>query len=238
VVLREHVSNAIQVCIRERPAAYEDPEVAAFLAAGKPPPLPRPIFPLEGPSPGVVPNYRPTQQTPAVSLDHGVVLDLPRVLVLRPETPWLVHGAFRLPLVASDVFPPLPPEETTHTDADGDSWIEDWPSDPILESVDEVEAVVAAAEAAPAAVAPVVLILTGPEDPRPTIVRLRVPVWADESDPLAETFTGQFAIDLRRFVPGLPTAQTWFVYAMSRQTWCGPTLSAIVSPEMLANNGR
>ncbi|MCB9761297.1 MAG: hypothetical protein H6739_15755 [Alphaproteobacteria bacterium] len=93
VLLRERISNAVGFRLGGSAEAYEDPEVARFIAARC-----AQMSPLEPEPPAGEPwpRYTPTDDGPAPPEQPGVVLNVPRVALLAEGSTCVLRGAFRL----------------------------------------------------------------------------------------------------------------------------------------------
>ncbi len=88
----------------------------------------------------------------------------------------------------------------------------------------------------PSAVLQIGLVLTGADDPTPIPISLRVPVYGPaEAGALAPGF---FTFDLLSLVTLPKKAQTYFLYAFSRDVMAGPSPFAFVTRAMLPPGAR
>lgn len=207
VIIRDQVSNAVRSSIQDPPQAFEDPEVAKFLASQRAPAgVPKPVQPSPG---NPLPSYARRDDSPPVPDKAGIAFQVPRVLVLQPDASALLRLSLRLPVVRGDHVPPAPP-----------------PADPNAPP----------RPPRPTAILPVHLLMTGSEEPEPLLLTLRVPVWTPV-DPNAEgqEATGHATLDLFQLYKPLREAkpQTFFIYMISGEVFSGPQLMALVDKNQL-----
>jgi hypothetical protein len=212
VLLRDQLSEPVQVEFAAGPSKYEDPEVRKFIEELKlrnlPPPHvvapPLPLASVDAEKRATWPNYDRLPESPPEPEEVGIALSAPRVTLLDEVSSCVVHGTFRLPV--------LPRERVLRRDTSHD---------------------VLAAGAT--AVVPITLVLTGVGHVGPKVARLHVPsmeyIAADADNP---TVTGHFHVELLT-LPGICPLKgtTYFLYAFHGAATAGPVPVAFVTPEML-----
>lgn len=206
VIVRDRVSNEVRSKIQDPPQAYEDPEVARFLASQRQTAgIPRPVHPSPG---DPLPSYGKRPDSPAVPAAPGIAFELPRIVLVQEGASALLRLSLRLPVLRGEHVPPAPPPPP------------DAPPRPPR----------------PTAIVPVHLLLTGSEEPEPLLLTIRVPVWTSLDPALeGQEATGHATLDLFKLYRPLTEAkaQTFFVYALSGEVFQGPVLMALVSKDQL-----
>ncbi len=150
-----------------------------------------------------LPCYQPSADSPELPQKDGVLLKVERVLLLQNGTHWMLHGAFRLPALPQELV--VPHEE----EKDGKQ------------------------SAPPTAVIGIALLIVGADTGQPTLIRLRAPSY-DPVDSKSKTATGYFSMDLLQEAPHLANVpQTYFIYAISGETFAAPVPSALVPESWL-----
>jgi hypothetical protein len=99
VLLRDQISNRIEIKVVPPRIMVDDPEVQKFLEARR---TPRIIPPPPAPSPELVAAPSP----PPVPSDEGVVLSLERVTLIEEGAKALLQGSFRLTVRKDELVPP------------------------------------------------------------------------------------------------------------------------------------
>lgn len=212
VVLFDTASNPVSTEVRA--PEIGDPEVAALVKKSRAAIYAGPVSPQEDKP---LPSYRAVAGSPAVPTEAGVVIDVPRVTVAKPDSQVLVRGSFRLPVLQCElVDPALRPEMDRRWREAGAQG-----SPPVV----------------PTAVVTIHLLLVGNTQSAPELLRLAVPIWAPiKVDNLAnELVTGHFALDLRQHLA--LDAQTYAVWTLAAGQLRGPLFAALVSPDMLPRQG-
>ena len=102
VLLRDQVSERRRVRVEHSPGVYVDPEAERYRRqelerAGPPAPWPPPDDPL--------PHYLRGAGSPPLPDGPGIALDLPRLRVLGRDRRCVLHGSFRLPVLAHHRLP-------------------------------------------------------------------------------------------------------------------------------------
>ena len=213
LLLRERVSNPSAVELGPSMHAYQDPEVAAYLAKRRAaaalepapavwPPLPRlpgAIGRALGGGPDPYPNYRQSPQSPPLPDTVGIALKLDRVVEPPPDRRAVLRGSFRLPVTERErvLFDPQTgvPQDVGVPGA--------------------------------TAVVKIHLVATGAERVGPFVFGLRVPTYdALPVDGPAEA-TGFFNLDLFGLEAMPVRPGSYFFHAFSRDVQVGPVTLGI-----------
>jgi len=208
VIMLDMVSNRLCVSLEKSPSAYEDPEVAKFIAKEKATQNPPGIFPPYRSS-AAFPQYHTVEDAPVIEDPvKGIALAVERVLMIEDNTRCILRGTYRLPISGRDT---VKPANVTYNREAGLVETETQP--------------------APTAIVTITLLITGSEIAAPTLFRLQVPSYENVTeDAGALVASGQFAIDLFN-LPEMPrVAQTLFIYAFSEEVMEGPVLVGLVEP--------
>lgn len=198
LILRESLSDLLDVRLDLAPGAYRDAEVEKHRRDER---AAQPLPPI-APAPGkTLPAYRQVDGAPAVPDAPGVVLSGPRLHLLRSDEPLVLKGSFRLPVLPHLLVQPGARAE------------------PLRAQLKEGEL--------PSALVPVGLVVTGSEVPAPFVARLVLPAFG-KLDGKAPVATGRFAINLDDVGNLRSAARTLFVYAFSGVFRFGPLPIALV----------
>ncbi|MCB9761301.1 MAG: hypothetical protein H6739_15775 [Alphaproteobacteria bacterium] len=230
VIMRDQVSNRVQVRLGRPPDAYRDEAVEAYIAGLLSKMEPRTASPPPG---DPLPSYQPGKKALEVPEEIGLNLSVQRVVVLKEGATCVLRGAFRLRPRPHEIVVSAPAEDATPADeapAEAPAETDDGERDVV---VDDAQGD-AAAGPTPTAVVAITLVITGADRASPTMLRLRVPSFdpIDPEDPEPEV-TGHFALDLLR-QPGLSKLpQTWFIHAFSSAVAAPPVPYALVPLEWL-----
>jgi hypothetical protein len=205
VAMRQFVSNRIQLRLEKSAIAFRDPEVDKFLARQRRTPRPEPIWPPPAVWPAVpaqeLPYYRRMPESPEVPAQPGISLVIQRVISLKPGARAVLRGSFRLPVLERDIIPP----------AAGPQYQYEF------------------GYLRPTAIVPVSLVIAGSDSLGPIHLKLRVPSYSEvEASSKDQAANGFFTIDLLQLEDFVPLAQTYFVYALSGESFTGPVLFALV----------
>lgn len=167
---------------------FQDPEVEKFLAAERAAKNPVAPFPDRASDPRL--TYRQSEASPELPAAAGIALRVDRVVAVTKDTPVLMHGAWRLPVLPEDLVKPANVEYNT---AHG------------LQKADGVPY---------AAVVRIHLLAVGAADGAPKVYALALPV-TEVTEGIA---SGYFSLDITK-LPGFPIAdQTVFFYGFARES--------------------
>jgi hypothetical protein len=203
LILREQVSNRVRVELGETAQAFEDEEVAKFLAAKQAKLAP----PAVSPPPGeLFPTYQKRDDSPPIPDKLGIKLVADRVVVLRPDASCVLRGAFRLAPRPREVVKPAPSPGPAAPQAG-----------PQATAIIGITLLITGAKIPVASL----LRLNVPSyDPIPA---------GAETAPV----TGYFTLDLIALGALGKTPQTSFIYAFSGEVLEGPVPAALISEDML-----
>lgn len=205
LLLRDRVSNRVEVGLGKSVQGYEDPEVARFIARERARRQPLRVWPTEREP---LPSYTARSDSPPVPDEHGINLAVERVIPLRANARCLLRGAYRLTALAEERLDDgarpeglLPPE-------------------------------IGVVRPAPVAIVRISLVLLGADTGTLLVLPMQVPSWELTGE---HEITGHFAFDVFAELPELrnKAAQTWFVYAFSGEHMAGPTPFGLVPLELL-----
>lgn len=223
VLLNGDASNRVRTCVTLGAAAERDPAVVEFLESRRKPEGPiAPILPSRRlpASPDeqareIHPTYRPQEGSPPLPDEPGIAVSVERVILLDQHPSCVLRGSFRLPISKRNIIPHMEPVAPNLTPL------------PLVD-VGDPEAT---------AIVPISLVIVGNLYPGPTIHHLRVPSY-DPVDPKAKesVVTGHFDIDLFTLENLQHLPQTYYIWAFSGEIMAGPSLMAIVTPDMLREN--
>jgi hypothetical protein len=101
VIVRDLVSNRVQIHLGEPASKYKDPEVEKFLKSQKYPP-PAPVSPEPGKP---LPHYQLYGRSPAVPDSQGIALSVDRVIVTRRGNRGELSASFRLAPLPGELVP-------------------------------------------------------------------------------------------------------------------------------------
>jgi hypothetical protein len=98
-ILRERVSNRVEVRLDRSPSAYRDEEVERFLEAKR-----AELEPEVHPEPGrPIPSYEPGEGVPPVPEEPGIRLAADRVTALTKEARCILRGSYRLTVLPQEI---------------------------------------------------------------------------------------------------------------------------------------
>lgn len=204
-IVRDRVSNRVPMKVGQPAAAFNDAEVAKFLAAQRAKLPASTVRPEEGDSA----IYGDAANCPPVPEKEGIALAAERVVVLDNDSKAFVNASFRLPLFVNDVV-----------------------ADP-SKIPDGVKKRVATRGPCTGIVG-ISLLVVGADDSVPRVIRLDVPVFAKiEGTPERPLGVGHFKFDLFSNEQILLSPQTYFIYAFSHEFMAGPIACAIVPESAL-----
>ena len=205
LLLRNFISNRLQVRLEKSQLAYRDPEVEKYLASRLKQPQPLPVWPPPAVWPALpafeLPYYRRLPESPEVPSQPGLALTIDRIVSLKPGARAILRGSFRLPVAARNIIP-----AASHPELQYDFGY-----------------------LRPTAIVPITLVIAGSDFLGPIQLNLRIPSYSEvaPSQP-DQTTNGFFAIDLLQMedMPRVP--QTYFIHALSGEFLTGPVLCAFV----------
>jgi hypothetical protein len=99
LVLRDQVTNTIQVQIIEDPGNYQDPEVIRFIQKHSKPVVNR----REWPRGAASPNPDPEDPFPGRPTEPGIQLNAPRVHLLKGQKPCMLFSSYYVPVSPEDI---------------------------------------------------------------------------------------------------------------------------------------
>lgn len=202
LVLRDQLTDSLEVELGFSPGGYQDPEVEKHRLAER---LRQPL-PLVEPAPalerGSLPAYGKVPGAPKIPDAAGLLLAAPRVLVASSESTVRLEGSFRLP---------VPPHLFVQPGERSSKLAQQFGDGPL-----------------PLALVPILLVITSSKYPAPLVLQLTVPAWEVDDARMA---TGQFALDLDSVTNVRRAGRTFFAYAFSGAQRAGPLPIAVVSEE-------
>jgi hypothetical protein len=101
MILRDKVSDRVQVELVNSPSSYEDPEVKKYLEEQRGARPPRGVSPTPD---GSKLTYRRLDDSPGLPEGNGLVIEADRVVPGKPGQAGYVRGSFRLPVRKTDVY--------------------------------------------------------------------------------------------------------------------------------------
>jgi len=209
LLLRDQVTNRVEVEVGFPGTGYQDEEVIKFVESQRPVmeaawPVPRAESPF--------PTYERRDESPAVPDEPGIALSVSRVNVLKDGLVLPLYGSFRLALLTHEIVPPVESLNLTP---------EELEEQPVPR---------------PMALVPVSLVIMGSEQGFITSTTIMAPIY-EPVDPKAEgqIVTGHFALDMMRIRGMIQQGQTYFVYAVSGSILEPAVLAALVPEELIEN---
>jgi len=201
-LVRDRVSNRLEVGLGKSVQSYEDPAVAAYVARERAKLSPRAVVPAQAEP---WPSYAPQERSPDVPETPGLALACQRVIPLRGQVQCPIWGTFRLA---------ARPDELLDDDSPAPTGL--LALDPRV-GVDP-----------PAAIVRIWLVVVGAETGSCLVLAMQVPSWDLGED--GREVRGHFCVDLFAELGEIvdKPAQTWFVYAFSGEHMSAPTPFAIM----------
>ena len=100
MVMRERISNRVEVKLGRSPSAFRDVAVEDFLRMKR-----AEMEPTVYPAPGrPIPSYAPGDGVPAAPEEVGIRLDADRVTVLTKDARCILRGSYRLPVLPQETM--------------------------------------------------------------------------------------------------------------------------------------
>lgn len=223
VLLNDYASNRVRTQVSLGAVTERDPAVVEFLESHRRPegamapiyPSQRMIVSQAGQGSELSPSYRVQKGSPPLPEELGIAMRVERVVVYEERTRCMLRGSFRLPVLRRNIVPRA---------ASGGAASSPVPA-------------VDVGDSKATAVVPISLVIVGNLYPGPTITHLRVPSYdAIDANAKEGVVTGYFDIDLFALDEMQHLPQTYHIWAFSGEHMAGPTLMAIVTPDMLPEN--
>ncbi len=206
LVLHGQRSAPLRVALEAPPPAYEDPEVARYLAERRQG-FPEHVAPPPALEADGLPSYRPDDAPDPP--EAGLALAVDPVSVVGRGC--RLRGALRVVPRRSEVVRPAPAEP------EGTGW----------QDVGDADAT---------AVLRVTLVVVATDRPGPAVIELQVPSYDPIPDPAAPgPVTARFAVDLQRLARFDGAVVLW-VHAVHGEHLAPPLKAAWVTPEMLTDD--